>query len=251
MGNIDDVRDFVPAEEARVAPRLRALDDRLFGGGDIVLDPPTIRRAGIASLNGRDRRTREIDILRTHMLRTLEAEGLRTLAVVSPRAGCGASFVALNLAVALARLGERPIVLIDADLRAPELTARLRLESTSGLPQALGGFAATREILLPVRIGAHRLRVASGGSAVNPAELLASRGLREVLDDIEDELPGALVVVDTHPLLDFDDTLALLPRIDKALLVLRSGVTSARDVETASRLVPPERLAAAVLNRHR
>ena len=147
---------------------------------------------------------------------------LRTLLVASPGASDGKSFVAANLAVTLARLGVRVIV-IDADLRFPCLHQIFGLEQGKGLTNSLmlgnvtGNLKPTKE---------NNLRVLTSGDVPkNAVELLSSPQLRKILDELTEQ--ADLVLIDCPPILQLADSKILASLTDGVLLVLRSGVTPA------------------------
>ena len=79
------------------------------------------------------------DILRTRLLRGLAEKGWKRIAVTSPTHGCGKSFVATNLAFALARRPASRTVLMDFDLRHPEIAQILGVKDDIDLGAFLAG----------------------------------------------------------------------------------------------------------------
>src|SRR5260370_24085055 len=74
----------------------------------------------IVSHNKDDLRARSFDMLRTQVLQSMDANGWQFLAVTSPTAGCGKTVTACNLALSIARLPQRPVLLVDLDMRNPK-----------------------------------------------------------------------------------------------------------------------------------
>ncbi len=165
------------------------------------------------------------------LLAQLPAPGLsRVVMLTSASAGDGKTTSAINLAVAIADSGD-DVVLLDFDLRKPEVGAVLGL--TNGVSQetaAQPGFAVG-DALSPVP-GVDRLSVLamtsgdSGGTFVEP--------VRRRLPELIDEARGLAtwVVVDTAPLGIVSDALGLLPDVDDIVVVARPGFTHRRSFET-------------------
>ncbi len=101
--------------------------------------------------------------------------------ISSPTKGDGKTTVSVHLAAALAKDGQ-DVVLIDADLRHPQVAARLGIEPLFGLSEVITNQGELSDALVEVDVGDGRLRVlAAGGRAPNPARLLSSRSMRALL----------------------------------------------------------------------
>src|SRR5689334_2153230 len=121
--------------------------------------------------------------LRSRLYRLREKSPIRTLMVTSTLPGEGKSFVALNLALAIARQHERRALLIDGDLRASRLHVRLGAPSAPGLSDYLSGKADEFSIL-QADPKAELFLVPAGRSMANPSELLANGLLKGFLNEI-------------------------------------------------------------------
>ncbi len=153
----------------------------------------------------------------------------RILLISSAGQGEGKTTVASNLAVAAARFG-LSVVLVDADLRKPDVANDFGLGNPPGLSDALAAGDGIESYLLDV--GVEGLKVLAGGSIPpNPAELLASTTAANVLQTLADH--HDMVIVDSAPVTRVADTLELIPTIDLVLLVARHGVTHMRGVADA------------------
>ncbi len=157
------------------------------------------------------------------------AQAGRLLLVTSAGPGEGKTSVAANLAVAAAGVGLR-VVLVDGDLRRPNLSERFGVTGLPGLSDVLATGAPVGSHLLDVGIDGLAI-LAGGAMPPNPAELLASPALRSVLSELTAE--ADLVVLDSAPLLRVADTLELVPQVDVVLLVIRRGISRLRMVSSA------------------
>lgn len=164
--------------------------------------------------------------LRTNLRFTASERPFRSLVVTSPGPHEGKTFVASNLALALAKAGER-VLLMDADLRRPELHALFGLPEAPGLAEALAG-AATSEGAPPtpaaLPTGIENLWLLPAGRPThNPSDLLAPAALEEVLRPAAQAYD--VVILDTAPVGPVSDTLVLAAHADAALIVARAGQT--------------------------
>src|SRR5712664_5032434 len=118
--------------------------------------------------------------LRSRLYRLREKRPIRTLLITSASPGEGKSFVALNLAQAIARQHERRALLIDADLRAPSLHVAMGAPSWPGLSDCLMGEADEFSIIQS-NPQDNLFFIPAGTSISNPTELLANNRLRSLL----------------------------------------------------------------------
>lgn len=139
----------------------------------------------------------------------------------------GKSTTSVNLAASLADLGDR-VLLLEADLRRPGLGASLGLEGAVGLTGVLSGALPPHAAIQ--RVG--RLDVLLAGAVPpNPSELLDSRRMAEVLDDLRRTYDW--VIVDSAPLLPVTDAAVLARRCDGVLVLARHGWTTTGAVRQA------------------
>lgn len=199
-----------------------------------------------------DRRSSAFDMLRTQVLQEMESKGWRLLAITSPTAGCGKTLTACNLALSIARLPERPVLLLDLDLRRPNVAASLGLKGKFGLLGTLRGNVPLREAIIRAGIDRYRLEVLIAEQSVpNASEWLASRSMKALLQTIRRDFPSHVVILDTPPMLATDDFLTLLPEIDCVLLVGAVGMSTVSDIEHCKRHLQSANIIRMVLNKVR
>lgn len=165
--------------------------------------------------------------------------GIGSILITSPTSGDGKSTVALNLAAAAARSGS-DVLLIEADLRRPSLTTALGgQQSPGGLTQVLAGLMPFEQAVL--KVPATRVPavddpmldiLVAGPIPPNPAQLLDSHAMRELLHDVCSRYD--LVVIDTPPLTVVPDSVPLLHQVSAVLAVGRLG-SSSRDAASVLR----------------
>jgi capsular exopolysaccharide synthesis family protein len=170
-----------------------------------------------------------IGALRTHLVTQEIGNGLGALAVCGPSKSSGSTFVTVNLAVALAQIGIRTL-LIDADLREPGIqTMILPPHRLDGLQQCLTGEinmadAIQQDVLPNLSI------LYSGGVAPNPQELLSGALFRELLDFCARDYDLALL--DTPPANQSADGRYVASVAGGAIVVARKHHSLVNDVTT-------------------
>jgi capsular exopolysaccharide synthesis family protein len=150
--------------------------------------------------------------------------------VNSPSVSDGKTTVAWHISRAAA-LGGARVLLIDADLRRPRIAGITGLSEGSGLAQYLAGQAALDEVLHEVTLdgdddSAHVVVIPSGATPPNPAMLIESPAMQELLVTARAEYD--FVVVDAPPLLTVSDAIPLLRHVDGTLVVVSIGKTNRR-----------------------
>ncbi len=189
-------------------------------------------------------------MLRTQLLVELRKNGWQTLAVTSPNKGAGKSTVALNLAISFAMEVDHTALLVDADLRDPDLRNLLELEAGPGLADYLVGDAALEDLLIHPRIG--NLTLLPGGTPVaNTSELMRSPMMANLVRELRGRYPERVIVFDVPPVLSGADTLALSGYMDATILLVEECKTPCDDVERACDLLRNSNLLGIVLNKSR
>jgi succinoglycan biosynthesis transport protein ExoP len=159
--------------------------------------------------------------LRTSVLLSTAKHPPRTLLVTSAKGGEGKTTVAANLAVSLAQLGEK-VLLIDADLRRPSLHKFFGVPNTSGLVNFLTGNPDWRSLLSQAAPGGLSV-LPSGPVPPNPADLLSSDYMPVLIREASKEYK--FVVLDSPPLLNLADSRVLATLVDGVILVVGGGIT--------------------------
>ncbi|HXF36379.1 MAG TPA: polysaccharide biosynthesis tyrosine autokinase [Actinomycetota bacterium] len=154
--------------------------------------------------------------IRTNLQVMARNSGLRTLAVVSARAGEQKTTTAANLAAALARSGRRTVV-VSCDLRRPRLHEVFSVPREPGLTDLLASDLPITAAVHPTAL--EHLRVMpSGAPAGNPAEILESEAFRQALDRLRAR--ADFVILDTPPLLAVADALPVAAAVDGVLFLV-------------------------------
>ncbi len=169
-------------------------------------------------------------ILRTNILFALRDQPFKTLMVATGRPGQGATTTICNLAIALAQIGKR-VILIDADMRKPSLHKFFGVSNDIGLSTLLQGKCKLTDVLRKTDI--ENLVVIPGGpQPMNPSELLGSERMRELVEMLEEHCD--LVLFDTPSTIVFSDGPMLASWIDAVIMVV-SANQAPRGTETQTR----------------
>ena len=154
----------------------------------------------------------------------------KVVLVTGPDKNAGKTFVACNLASSLTELNKK-VLIIDADLRNPQVHRVFRVDNDTGLSSMLtgqgnGGHSGIVSTAIP-----NVSLLPAGPPSPTPSELLASAQMRGVLERCSRDFD--FILLDSAPLLPVFDSHVLTTRCDASLLVVRSGQTSYRDVNAS------------------
>jgi non-specific protein-tyrosine kinase len=172
---------------------------------------------------------------------------LRTIQVTSPVAGEGKTTVVSALGLLLASTGQR-VVLVDCDLRRPRLHDEFGFTNDVGVTSVLAGELALADAVRQVPDSTSLYVLASGPLPPNPAELMASRRMAELLFELQSRFD--LILVDSAPVLPVTDATLLAAWVEATVLVTKAGSTTVRQlVDAVEQLRQVEaQLAGTVLN---
>ena len=158
--------------------------------------------------------------LRTNLQFTSPDRELKTVLVTSAAPDDGKSTVTANLAIAWAQSGSR-VVLVDCDLRKPVQHKIFGLRNSPGLTGYLTVNVPLEEVILPSRIMDGLDLIPAGPIPPNPAELLQSKRMRELLAELRGKYD--YVLCDAAPTVAVTDAAVLTGQVDGTVLVIRHG----------------------------
>lgn len=167
--------------------------------------------------------------------------------VTSPQPKDGKTVTAINTAIAFAQSGDETL-LIDGDMRRPNVHRSLELDNETGFAEVLTGDADVSEAVSPTEIDDRLDALTCGAVPPNPSELLDTEEFPDILGELRDRYDR--IVIDSPPLAAVADALILSYHVDAVLLVLRYGETGrdllGRSVEQLDAIGAP--LVGTVLN---
>ncbi|HEY0521496.1 MAG TPA: polysaccharide biosynthesis tyrosine autokinase [Ilumatobacteraceae bacterium] len=208
------------------------LDDSIHRGGDLARlgsDVPVL--ANVPNVTARDNRPLAVSApdspaveayrnLRTNILFLGIERKVRSIQVTSTRPGEGKTTTAANLAVVLSQTGSS-VVLVDGDLRKPDLHRMFAVDASNGLANNLAGDPMELTIQ---RLTEHLSVIVGGPVPPNPSELLSGRRMSAFADELSRRFD--YVIIDSPPLLAVSDAAALSRHVDGVLLVAESNRVS-------------------------
>jgi capsular exopolysaccharide synthesis family protein len=187
--------------------------------------------------------------LRTSLLLSQAEHPPQVILVTSALPREGKTTAAVNLAVTLAQLGDRTL-LLDADMRKPGISRALNLSdgNYAGLSSYLAGVSSLELVTIPHSEIANLAAIPTGPIPPNPADLLSSRRLSEAISCLRKEY--RFIVIDSPPIIAATDAVILSVLADGVLLVVRSGETPKAAFTRARELLASvkSRLLGVVLN---
>ena len=160
--------------------------------------------------------------LRTSVVYAIPDRPPKTMLVTSLQQQDGKTSVSTNCAITLAQLGLGDVLLVDADMRHPDLHGIFGVPQTPGLSDLLVGGVEVQAAIRPTRVPGLFV-IPAGPIPTNPTELLFSPRFTQALAALGERF--AHIVIDTPPMLGVSDTLVLAPRVEGVILVVRHGHT--------------------------
>lgn len=189
----------------------------------------------LALLQPEDPAVESLRSLRTGLAFALMGASNKNLVITGPTAMLGKSFVAANLSTLLAAGGKR-VLLIETDLRKPQLGRYFGYNKVAGLSNVLAGTATLESALRRNAVPGLQLDVLPAGQLPpNPGELLLSDGLAELLQSQQEHYDH--IVLDSAPVLPVADTLAVVRHASTVFMVARAEQSTARELRDAIRRV--------------
>jgi len=168
--------------------------------------------------------------LRTSLLLSNLGAPPKVIMVTSARPQEGKTTTSINTAIVLAQKGVR-VLLVDADLRRPSIHKTLGMGPRSGLSNVLTGSATVQQTITTSPILPNLFILPAGTPPPNPAELLASSNMRDLIAELRELYDH--IVIDTPPTLSVTDAVVLSPSADATILVIRSGQTTKQALRRA------------------
>jgi capsular exopolysaccharide synthesis family protein len=210
---------------------------------------PTLADTGVAIEQFRS--------LRSSIYQIRDQVPLKTIVISSGMPAEGKTFVAANLAISLARNNERPVLLIDGDLRRPALHKLLGIGETPGLMQYLAEEAGPAEILqrdtgaeISDARAAHAISnigfIPAGHGSDHAPELVGNRRIEELIAWVSPHF--SWIIVDSPPVLAVTDAVDLARAADGVLLVARGATTTFDIAQRAQAAFSNSRVLGFVLN---
>ena len=160
--------------------------------------------------------------IRTNLNYMTEAGGHKVMLITSSMKGEGKTFFSINLGATLA-LVDKKVVLLEFDVRKPDLLRNLNLTSKVGLTNYLKGESSIDEIILQSPTQSNLYVIGCGAMPENPAELLMSERMSGLFDDLKERFD--YIIIDTSPVGQVADAFSLAPYADASIYLVRYNYT--------------------------
>jgi polysaccharide biosynthesis transport protein len=203
---------------------------------------------------GDDSRNKDVQLfeesingLRTYLTLVESTRGRKVLAVTSSISREGKTSLAAQLAVSVAGSTGKPTLLIDGDMRSPDIHRIFEVDCGPGLSEVLAGTCRLEEAI--ETDFSDRLHLLTAGQlTVSPHQLIASGGFDELIEKLRGMYEH--IIIDTPPILPASEALVMARAADAAIICVRRDYSRFDQVtETHNRLVASGvRIAGAVLN---
>lgn len=171
--------------------------------------------------------------------------GSQSIAISSATAGEGKTTVSIGIAAAAARNLGSDVLIVETDLRRPQLADDFRLDATLGLAEYLSGEVELEPLIQPTRMENVWL-LPAGRPSPNPGPLLRSKTFHELLKNLHAQY--ATIIIDAPPLLTSPHAAVIARQAEAVLLVARAGQTHIQDAAQALKAIGDVPVRGVVLN---
>lgn len=203
----------------------------------------------IVGFNSRDIRSRPFNLLRTQVLKEMREKGWKLLGVTSATPEAGKSFLAANLATAMAQLPDVRVYLFDLDLRRASLAEKFGITGEHGLTEFLSGSIDGLQPIGQHISNLHLTLFPCYSSKVNSAELLAGDRFNKLVEAMRALPDDVIVLCDLPPAFANDDAMTIIQQLDAYVFVIEEGMTTKTELRDAMNLLSPAPCLGTVLNR--
>jgi len=174
-----------------------------------------------------------------------EERGLKVLMVASAQVGEGKTLTAANLALTLSESYRRRVLLIDADLRRPSLSALFRIQRISGLSECLQG--PSNSPLRVVELSECLALLPSGKPTQDPMAGLTSGRMQRILEQAAADYEW--VIVDTPPVSLQPDANLIAPMVEGIVFVIGAGLSQRPVILSSIDAIGRDKIVGVVINR--
>lgn len=214
----------------------------------IELNNAHLEKNRIVAVNRDNKAAYSLDSLRTQILQKMYENDWKSIAVVSPTEACGKTFLSINLAISIANQPNKTVMLVDCDLRRPKVAKYLGIQVEKSMTEFFNKEAEINDVM--INLGIPRLVVLpTMKPVINSAEILSSERTDDFMSEIYSRYDSRIVMYDLPPILNTDDSLVMMRKVDCVLLVVGSGLVKENEVEQAMHHIPKEKLLGVVLNK--
>ncbi len=190
-------------------------------------------------------------ILSTQVMQRMEEHQWSSLAITSAGEDEGKTTTAINLGISIAREIEYTVLLVDTNLRKPELHKYFGITPEKGLSDYLQNDADLADLLVRPGDIDHFVILPGGAPIMNSTEMLGSPKMCSLVDELKERYPKRIIIFDLPPVLNTADTLSFVPCVDCALIVVEDDITKEVELKQTVDLLSVTNIIGTVLNKAR
>ena len=222
-------------------------DQNLAALPDVSFDDKMLSKNLVSLVNPDSYEAEQFKMLRNTILFPVAGVAPQSILVTSALPSEGKSFVSANLAVSIAMNVNKHVLLIDSDLRKPDLHRVFGFGEVPGLSDFLTERRSLDSLLLKTAV--EKLTLLPGGPIPpNPSELASSERMSAMLEEVKYRYQDRLIVIDSPPPALAAETSFLARQVDGILLVVKYGKTPKEDVEDLMETVGSDKILGVVIN---
>jgi protein-tyrosine kinase len=220
---------------------------QIFSVGESIIDKSQVNKHLVCITEPNSPAAEQYRKLRAQIFKSTVNTNMNSLLVTSSHAGEGKTVTAINLSVAMAQAIDHTVLLIDADLRKPSVHTYLGLKPQFGLSDCLQSKAQLSEALIKTGVG-KLVVLPAGNPPENPAELLASEKMKDLMKEVKNRYYDRYVIFDSSPLLEAADVINVGGSVDGIIFVIQALLTSSQSATKALTMIKGNPVLGTVLN---
>lgn len=186
-------------------------------------------------------------VLRTRLLQKLKTNKWNSFGVTSARQGQGTTLSAINIAITLAQEHTHSVLLVDFNLRRPNICNTLGITPEFGIENYLFDDVSLDKIL--INPGMDKLVILPCKDPIEDAsELMSTPRVTEMVEELRSRYPNRVVIFDLPPVIEGDEVISFCPYIDALLLVIKENGTKKDDIALMADMLKGVPILGSVLN---
>jgi len=203
----------------------------------------------VTLLKPRSFESEQFKLLRTNLMFPISGRPPKSILITSALPGDGKSFVASNLAISFALNLDRRVLLIDCDIRKPDVHDRFGFKPGAGLSDFLTKGTPLPSLLMKTSLPNLTI-LPAGRPPHNPSELLSSEKMPALLKEVTARYADRYVIIDSPPPKLTAETGVLARLVDGIVLVLKTGSTRREMVEELVELIGKDKILGVIMNHY-
>ena len=190
----------------------------------------------------------QIRKLRTFIFHMPDGKIPRIIMVTSALPGEGKTLIAANLAISIAKGEDQHVLLVECDLRKPSLQYLFKYPPSKGVSEIVQGKADVADCLIKTPVDKLTILPAAKQSPANPSELLESKRMQSLIQELSERYTDRFLIIDTSPIQATVDPKIISDQVDAIVMVTRYRYTKEADFKMALENLPKDKVIGTVLN---